>query len=45
MGKSNQTRAFIAPLPLAGGAGGGPVISIGKAIPSPNSSRKRKGGL
>ncbi|QZH74393.1 MAG: excinuclease ABC subunit UvrA [Erythrobacter sp.] len=35
----------VAPLPLAGGAGGGPVEGSTSDTPTPDPSRKREGGL
>ncbi len=46
MGK--QTLAVIAPLPLAGGVGGGPDLRESRNLPvapSPNPSRKREGNI
>ena len=43
--KVTATVKPLSPLPLAGGAGGGPVTSRDAAdTPSPNPSRKREGG-
>jgi len=40
-----KKEGFTAPLPLAGGAGGGPVLAQGQEeeVPTPNPSRKREG--
>jgi hypothetical protein len=42
---ANPTRAICAPLPLAGGVGGGPEMESFPPMdsPSPNPSRKREG--
>ncbi len=45
MGKLAPTLAIFAPLPLAGGVGGGPVMEGASLadMPSPSPSRKREG--